>query len=120
MANLLLVDDQPANLVALRAILDDLGHDLVEARSGEDALQRLVDDEFAVVLLDVEMPGLDGFETAKRIRDQRHSAHTPIILLTSHDIDRSQYEYGYSLGAVDFLVKPLLPVALRAKVSGLV
>jgi PAS domain S-box-containing protein len=118
--NILLVDDNPANLLALRAILEDLGENLVEVRSGEEAFERLQGDEYAVVLLDVHMPGLDGFETAKLIRQQGRTRHTPIIFLTAHDIDRAQIERGYLLGAVDFLVKPLVPVILRAKVSGFV
>jgi len=119
-ANILLVDDNPANLLSLRALLDDLGQNLVEVHSGEEALRRVRDDEFAVVLLDVLMPGISGFETAKLIRGQGHSRHTPIIFLTANDIDRPQMEEGYALGAVDFLVKPLLPVVLRAKVRGFV
>ena len=119
-ANILLVDDNPANLLSLRAILDDLGQNVVEARSGEEALQRVQSNEFAVVLLDVLMPGISGFETVKLIRDQERSRHTPIIFLTAGDIDRSQMEEGYALGAVDFLGKPLLPIALRAKVRGFI
>ena|SRR5947209_6806399 len=119
-AGVLLVDDGPANLLSLRAILDDLGHHLVEARSGEEALERLKAEEFAVVLLDVLMPGMGGFDTARAIRADERSRNTPIIFLTAGDIDRSQTEEGYALGAVDFLVKPLLPVAVRAKVSGFV
>ena len=107
-AGILLVDDNPANLLSLRAILDDLGHNLVEARSGEEALRRVQSDEFAVILLDVLMPGISGFETAKLIRENDRSRHTPIIFLTAGDIDRPQLEQGYALGAVDFLVKPLL------------
>ena len=119
-ASILLVDDNPANLLSLRALLEDLGQNLVEARSGEEALQRVQSDEFAVVLLDVLMPGISGFETAKAIRGQERSRHTPIIFLTASDIDRPQMEEGYALGAVDFLVKPLMPVALQAKVRGFV
>jgi PAS domain S-box-containing protein len=119
-ANVLLVDDQPANLLALRAILDDPGHNLVDAHFGEDALRRLAEDDFAVVLLDVQMHGLDGFETARRIRGAEKSRHTPIIFITAYDDDRPTVEKAYSLGAVDFLVKPLVPVILRAKVAGFV
>ena len=119
-ASILLVDDNPANLLSLRAMLDDLGQNLVEARSGEEALQRVQTDEFAVVLLDVLMPGIGGFETATAIRGRERSRHTPIIFLTASDIDRSQMEKGYALGAVDMLVKPLLPVVLQAKVRGFV
>jgi PAS domain S-box-containing protein len=119
-ANILLVDDNAANLLSLRAILDELGNNLVEAHSGEEALERILSDEFAVVLLDVHMPGISGFETAKLIRGRNRSRHIPIIFLTANDIDRSQIEEGYALGAVDFLVKPLFPVVLQAKVRGLV
>jgi PAS domain S-box-containing protein len=119
-ASILLVDDNPANLLSLRAILEELGQNLVEAHSGEEALKRVRSEEFAVVLLDVLMPGMNGFETAKLIRDGDRSRHTPIIFLTAGDIDRSQFEKGYALGAVDFLVKPLLPVVLQAKVRGFV
>src|SRR5690242_13480414 len=115
-ASILLVDDNSANLLSLQAILEELGQNLVEARSGEEALQRVQSDEFAVILLDVLMPGLSGFETAKLIRGNNRSRHTPIIFLTASDIDRSQIEEGYALGAVDFLVKPLLPIVLQAKV----
>src|SRR4051812_8001957 len=119
-ASILLVDDNPANLLSLRAILEELGHNLVDARSGEEALQRVQSDEFAVVLLDVLMPGIGGFETARLIRADDRSRHTPVIFLTAGDIDRSQMNQGYALGAVDFLVKPLPPVVLRAKVRGFV
>jgi PAS domain S-box-containing protein len=118
--NLLLVDDQPANLLALEAILQDLGHNLVRALSGEEALQQLRSAEFALVLLDVQMPGLDGFETARRIRASEQSQHTPIIFLTAYEDERFPIEQAYSLGAVDYLVKPLVPTIVRAKVAGLV
>ena len=119
-ANILLVDDQPANLLALEAVLGDLGHPLVLARSGAEALERLLDQDFAVVLLDVRMPGMDGFETARRIRGRERSRHTPIIFLTAHDDTGLSAEQAYALGAVDYLVKPLVPVILRAKVAGFV
>lgn len=119
-ASILLVDDNPANLLSLRVLLDDLSQNLVEARSGEEAIERVKVDEFAVILLDIRMPGISGFDTAKLIRVQEQSQHTPIIFLTASDIDRPQMEEGYALGAVDFLVKPILPVALQAKVRGFV
>ena len=119
-ASILLVDDNPANLLSLRAILEDLGQNLVEVRSGEEALRRVQADEFAVVLLDVLMPGIGGFETARAIRGHERSRHTPVIFMTASDIDRPQIEEGYALGAVDFLVKPLLPVVLQSKVRGFV
>jgi PAS domain S-box-containing protein len=116
----LLVDDEPANLLALEAILDDMGHDLVKVSSGEEALRQLSGSEFAIVLLDVQMRGLSGFETAERIRSRSDSRHIPIVFLTAYDSDRETVERAYSLGAVDFVVKPISPVILRAKVSGLV
>jgi PAS domain S-box-containing protein len=119
-ASVLLVDDSAANLLALRAILEDLGHNLVEARSGEQALHLLQNGEFAVVLLDVRMQGMDGFETAKQIRSREQTRHTPIIFLTAYDDNRLPVEQAYKLGAVDYLVKPLIPVILRAKVAGFV
>lgn len=119
-ARVLLVDDQPANLLTLRAVLDGLGPDLVEARSGEEALDRLREREFAVVLLDVNMPGLDGFETARLIRARDSSRHTPIIFVTAFDADRAQVERAYTLGAVDFIPKPVVPAVVRAKVAGFV
>ena len=115
-ASILLVDDNPANLLSLRAILEDLGQNLVEARTGQEARRRAQADDFAVVLLDVLMPGISGFETAKLIWGQDRTRHTPIIVPTASDIDRPQIEEGYALGTVDFLVKPLLPVVLQSKV----
>ena len=119
-ASVLLVDDEPANLLALEAVLDGLGLSVVKALSGEEALRRLEHQDFAVVLLDVQMHGLDGFETAERIRSLDRSRHTPVIFLTAQDVDRPVVERAYALGAVDFLVKPLVPVVLRAKVKGFV
>ncbi len=116
----LLVDDQPANLVVLRAILDGMGYVLVEAHSGEEALRLLQQDEFALVLLDVLMPTLDGFETARLIRSQKTSRHTPIIFLSAYETEQFPVKKAYSLGAVDYLLKPLVPEILRAKVAGLV
>ena len=116
-ADILLVDDQPANLLALEAVLDDVGDDLVRAASGEEALRLLAGRDFAVVLLDVQMPGLDGFETAKLIRGADRSRHTPIIFLTAAERDEFPVAEAYPLGAVDYLVKPLVPDVLRAKVA---
>jgi PAS domain S-box-containing protein len=118
--NVLMVDDQPANLLALEAILQGLRLNLVKAYSGEEALRQLLSDDFAVVLLDVQMHGLDGFETAKLIRGREKSRHTPIIFLTAYEDNRLPVEEAYALGAVDYLVKPLIPVILRAKVAGFV
>ncbi len=117
--NVLLVDDQPANLLALEAILEGLGARLVQAASGYDALRYLLADEYAIVLLDVRMPGLDGYETANLIRKRAKSKHTPIIFLTAHENSDEDVVRAYALGAVDFLFKPFLPAILRAKVTGL-
>src|SRR5262249_14565291 len=118
--NILLVDDQPANLMTLEASLQSLGHNLVKVESGEEALRRLLDTDFAAILLDVQMNGLDGFETAKLIRGRERFRHTPIIFLTAYDANRLPVEDAYALGAVDYLVKPLVPAILRAKVAGFV
>jgi PAS domain S-box-containing protein len=118
--NLLLVDDQPANLLVLEAILADLGANLVKAPSGEEALRKLLKDDFAAILLDIQMQGMDGFETAKLIRSREKSRYTPIIFLTAYESHRLPVEAAYALGAVDYLVKPLVPVILRAKVAGFV
>ncbi len=119
-ASVLLVDDNPGNLLSLQALLDGLGLNFVEAYSGEEALQRVKTNEFAVILIDVLMPGIGGFKTAQAIRGQQKSPHTPIIFLTAGDPDQKQVEEAYALGAVDFLVKPVLPVVLQAKVRGFV
>jgi CheY-like chemotaxis protein len=117
--SVLLVDDRPANLLALEAILDGLGQTLVKARSGEEAL-RLADKETAVILLDVKMDGLDGFETAKLLRNREQTRRTPIIFVSAYDDNRLSIEEAYTLGAVDYLVKPLVPAIVRAKVVGFV
>jgi PAS domain S-box-containing protein len=119
-ANILLVDDQEANLLALKAVLSDLGHNLVEAHSGEEAVCRLAEDDFAVVLLDIQMPRLDGFQTAQMMRSLARARQTPIIFLTAFDSDQFPVEQAYSLGAVDYLVKPIVPIVLKAKVTGFI
>jgi CheY-like chemotaxis protein len=113
---LLLVDDNPEKLLTLRAVLSDLGEEIVEARSGREALRHLLTREFAVILLDVNMPGMDGFETAALIRQRRISEHTPIIFVTAYS-DDTHVARGYSLGAVDYIVAPVVPEVLRSKVS---
>jgi signal transduction histidine kinase/PleD family two-component response regulator len=115
--NILLVDDQPGNLLALEAILEVLGQNLVRARSGPEALKRLLEKDFAVILLDVHMPGMDGLETAALIRQRDKTRHTPIIFLTAHERTDAETFRGYSLGAVDYLFKPLVPEVLRSKVA---
>ena len=116
-ANILLVDDRPENLAALESILEPLGHNLVRATSGEEALKRLLRDDFALILLDVEMPGIDGFETAEHIKSRERSKHIPIIFLTALDEEDQRALRGYSAGAVDYLYKPFNPVVLRSKVQ---
>lgn len=119
-AHILMVDDNPANLLALRTIIDELGENIIEALSGEEAIEQIQRHAFAVILLDVIMPGIDGFETARAIRRNERSHNTPIIFLTAGDMDRVDIEKGYSLGAVDFVVKPLMRVAIQSKVRGFV
>src|SRR4030095_9741954 len=115
--NILLVDDQPENLTVIEEILSDLGQNLVKARSGREALRCLLKQQFAVILLDVQMPVMDGFETAELIRERKQSASTPIILLTAKYTEDTDSTLGYSLGAVDYLIKPFVPEILRSKVS---
>jgi CheY-like chemotaxis protein len=118
--NILLVDDQPANLLALEAILGNLNQNLVKATSGSKALHYLADDDFAVVLLDVQMKDLNGFQTARLLRSRQRSRHTPIIFITAYDTTDFPVVEAYKLGAVDYLIKPLVPEVLRAKVAGFV
>ncbi len=114
--NILLVDDQPANLLALEAMLQDLGQPLVKAQSGREALRWLLTNECAVILLDVKMPDMDGFEAASLIRQRDRSRYTPIIFLTAADASQTLAGRGYQLGAVDYLVKPVVPEFVRSKV----
>jgi signal transduction histidine kinase len=119
-ARILLVDDEPGNLLALEALLGNLGQTLVSVRSGEEALRLLLRDDYAVILLDVQMAGLDGFQTARLLRGQERSRHTPIIFLTAFDPPGFSVAEAYKLGAIDYLVKPVHPEVLRAKVAGFV
>ncbi|SDL23742.1 Response regulator receiver domain-containing protein [Nocardioides sp. YR527] len=116
-AKILLVDDRAANLVALEAILGSLDQTLVRAGSGEDALRALLHDDFALILLDAQMPGMDGFETAARIKARERTKDVPIIFLTANDFDTHLAYRGYATGAADFLAKPFDPWLLRAKVQ---
>jgi signal transduction histidine kinase len=118
--NILLVDDRPENLLALEAILSPLGHNLVKATSGEEALKCLLQQDFAVILLDVHMPGIDGFETAQLIRGRERSQDTPIIFLTAVNTSDMHVFQGYAVGAVDYLLKPIVPEILVSKVAVLV
>ena len=115
--NILLVDDQPANLLALESILADMGQNLVKAESGRAALKALLNAEFAVILLDVQMPDLNGLETAGLIRERDKSRDTPIIFLTALSRNETNVFRGYELGAVDYIFKPFHPEVLQAKVN---
>src|SRR5258708_6716849 len=118
-ANILLVDDRADNLFALEAMLEGLVDNLhfVKARSGEQALECVLNQDFAVILLDVWLPGISGLETASLIKTRERSQHTPIIFLTAFDQGELPIFKGYSSGAVDYLIKPIVPEVLRAKVA---
>ena len=116
-ANILIVDDDAAKVMALRSVLDPLGENIVEARSGADALRSLLREDFAVILLDVRMPIMNGFETAELIRQRPASELTPIIFVTALDQAETDMGRGYELGAVDFVFSPITPAILRAKVQ---
>jgi CheY-like chemotaxis protein len=116
-ANILLVDDRAENLVALEAILSSLNQTLIPARSGDAALKALLTDDFAVILLDVLMPGMDGFETAAHIKRRPRTRDVPIIFLTARNAEPDYAFRSYSAGAVDYIAKPFDPWVLRAKVS---
>jgi len=115
--NVLLVDDRPENLLALEAILNSPSYNLVQASSGTEALRCLLNQDFAVILLDVQMPGMDGFETATLIRSRDRSRSTPIIFITAFSSNDTHVFKGYSLGAVDYLFKPVKPEILTSKVQ---
>ena len=117
MARILMVDDRPENLLALEAILGVFDHELVRASSGEDALKALLTGDFAVILLDVAMPGMDGLETAAHIKRRERTRDVPIIFLTAVHPDAEHAFRGYSAGAVDYVSKPFDPWVLRAKVA---
>src|SRR3954453_2933143 len=116
-ANILIVDDRPDKHVVFRSILDELEQNLVSVASGEQALRQVLQREFAVILLDVNMPGLDGLETAALIRSRKQSAHVPIIFITADYGDELRMAQAYSLGAVDFMASPIIPEILRTKVK---
>jgi signal transduction histidine kinase/DNA-binding response OmpR family regulator len=115
-ADILIVDDMPEKLLVFETVLEELGQNIVSVRSGSDALREILRREFAVILLDVNMPDIDGFETASLIRRYKRSAHTPIIFITSY-ADEVQTVRGYSLGAVDYILSPVVPEVLRSKVK---
>ncbi len=114
--NILLVDDRPENLLALEAMLEPLGHLLVKAGSGEEALKQVLQQDIALILLDVQMPGMSGFETAELIRGRERSQHIPIIFLTAVNTSDRHIFRGYLAGAVDYLLKPIVPEILLSKV----
>lgn len=114
-ANILVVDDLPEKHIVFRTILDELGQNIVSARSGQEALKYILEMEFAVILLDVNMPDIDGLETASLIRQYKKSAQTPIVFITAY-VDELQARRGYALGAVDYIPSPVVPEVLRSKV----
>jgi signal transduction histidine kinase len=116
-ANILLVDDRPENLLALETVLAELGQNLFKAQSSKEALRSVLKHDFAVILLDVQMPDMDGFEAAALIRKREQSKHVPIIFLTANDKNEPDVSRGYSLGAVDYLHKPFVPEILQSKVA---
>jgi signal transduction histidine kinase len=116
-AKILLVDDEPKSLYALQELLSTLGENLMTAQSGEEALRLALKNDFAVILLDVRMPGIDGFETAELIRNRERSRLTPIIFLTAAADEMTSMFRGYEVGAVDYLMKPVVPEILKSKVS---
>jgi len=116
-ASILIVDDDPASLTVMQEILAGQGARLVTASSGEDALRKVLEDDFAAILMDVRMPGIDGFTTASMIRERKRSRYTPIIFVTGHAEDLGSMFKGYRAGAVDFIAKPVIPDVLRSKLA---
>ncbi|WP_410772270.1 response regulator [Fontibacillus sp. BL9] len=118
--HILLVDDRPENLMALEAVLESEQYNLVKATSGEEALRYLLKDDFAVIVLDVQMPGLDGIETAKLIKARDKTKDIPIIFISANSKEAEHLFAGYSAGAIDYMVKPFIPQILRSKIEGFV
>src|ERR1041385_6929079 len=114
--NILIVDDKPDKVLALEAVLEELGQNIVRAYSGREALRALLTEDFAVILLDVNMPGMDGFETAALIRQRKSTEHVPIIFVTAFG-DENHSARGYQLGAVDYIQTPVVPEVLKTKVA---
>src|SRR5215213_5637495 len=114
--NVLLVDDKPEKLLSLEAVLEDLQQNVVRAYSGREALRALLNEDFAVILLDVNMPGMDGFETAQLIRQRKSTESVPIIFVTAFG-DENHSARGYRLGAVDYIQTPVVPEVLKTKVQ---
>src|ERR1044072_123352 len=119
-ARILLVDDQPARLPSYQAIADGLGVRCVRALSGAQALERLLEQEFAAILLDVNMPEMDGFEVARLVREHPRLERTPIIFVTAVNLSELDRLKGYELGAIDYIAVPVVPEILRSKVAVLV
>jgi DNA-binding response OmpR family regulator len=115
--DILLVDDSPAKVLALQSALAPLGQRLITARSGREALRHLLERDFATVILDVHMPDIDGFETAQMIRSRPRSVHTPIIFVSAINLADTDALRGYALGAVDYILAPIIPEVLCAKVA---
>src|SRR3989440_359342 len=115
--NILLVDDHPGKLLAHESILAELGENVVKATSGREALECLLRQDFAVILLDVNMPEMDGFETAALIRQRPRSETTPIIFISAVNDTETHVSRGYSIGAVDYILTPVVPEILRAKIA---
>jgi signal transduction histidine kinase len=116
-ASILIVDDDPASLALMQEILSGQGARLITAASGEEALRKVLEDDFAAILMDVRMPGIDGFTTASMIRERKRSKYTPIIFVTAHAEDVTTMFRSYRAGAVDFISKPVIPDVLRSKLS---
>ncbi len=114
---ILIVDDRPENVLSLEAIIESEQYELVKAYSGEEALKCLLKDHYAAILLDVQMPGMDGFATAKIIRAREKTKHIPILFITANNMENEHIFMGYSVGAVDYILKPLDPLILKAKVE---
>ena len=118
--NILLVDDKPNNLLVLEAVLESLGLNLMTAHSGEEALKKLSQEDFAVILLDVRMPEMDGFQTATTIQHLHPTRQTPIIFMTAAHENEMEKAQAYAVGAIDYMLKPFVPAVLRTKVSILI
>lgn len=118
--NILLVDDNPDNLLALEAVLDNKSYQLVKCLSGEEALRSLLKNEYAVIVLDVQMPGMDGFETARLIKSREKTKEIPIIFVSATRNESEHFYTGYSVGAIDYMIKPFNPQILRTKIEGFV
>ncbi|WP_137743073.1 response regulator [Robertmurraya siralis] len=117
--NILLVDDRPENLLALKAVLDSPEYCLIQANSGMEALKWVLKKKFAVILMDVQMPTLNGFETAKMIREREKTKDVPIIFITALSQTIENILYGYSVGAIDYILKPVDPIILKVRLMPL-